>query len=119
MAAHPSTRGFRESIYADACAVIDQAGDRQPTIAEVAHAVATSRRQLQRVFREVGGTSFREHVVASRLDRARILLESGVPVGETAKRVGYTHTSHFARAFRRHHGVTPSTYARARTAAAG
>ena len=112
MAPHPITKDLRESIYSDAVAIIAASGDHQPTIAEVAHRVATSRRQLQRVFREIGGTSFREHVVAVRLERARELLADGVAVGEVARRTGYTHTSHFTRAFRRHHGLTPSAYAR-------
>ena len=112
MAPHPITKDLRESIFADACSIIAQAGDRQPTIADVASAVATSRRQLQRVFREIGDTSFREYVVGARLDRARRLLLEGVPVGEVARRTGYTHTSHFTRAFRRRHGLTPSAYAR-------
>jgi AraC family transcriptional regulator of adaptative response / methylphosphotriester-DNA alkyltransferase methyltransferase len=109
---HPTTRNLRASIYVDATEVIAAAGDRQLTVAEVARAVATSRRQLQRVFREIGGTSFREYVVAARLDYAKELLEQGVPVGLVARRTGYTHTSHFARAFRRHHGVKPSAYPR-------
>ena len=108
MAPHPITKDLRESIYADAIALIARTDERQPTVEQVARAVATSRRQLQRVFREIGGTSFREHVVATRIDRARRMLLDGVPVGEVSRRCGYTHTSHFTRAFRRRHGITPS-----------
>lgn len=104
-----STRALRESIYADAVAFIE-AADHHPTVEEVARAVATSRRQLQRVFRDVGETTFRQHVLAARLDHARVLLADGMPVGEVARRTGYSHASHFSRAFRRHHGQSPSAF---------
>ena len=106
------TRRHRETLYTEACQVIDESKNEQLTVDEVARSIATSRRQLQRVFVEVGGRSFREYVVSSRLRLAAQLLEEDVPVGEVARRCGYTHASHFARAFRRFHGVSPSAYAR-------
>ena len=106
------TRRHRQALYTDAVAVIHSCESEQITVDEVARRIATSRRQLQRVFVEVGGVSFREFVVASRLKRAAELLRHGVPVGEVARRTGYGHASHFARAFRRLHGVSPSAYQR-------
>ncbi len=106
------TRRHRETLYAEACELIGSSDNEQLTVDEVARSIATSRRQLQRVFVEVGGVSFREFVVASRLKRAAELLRHGVPVGEVARRTGYGHASHFARAFRRLHGVSPSAYQR-------
>jgi AraC family transcriptional regulator of adaptative response / methylphosphotriester-DNA alkyltransferase methyltransferase len=106
------TRHHRELLYAEAVSVIDASEHGQPTIDDVAREIATSRRQLQRVFEEVGGVSFREYVLRDRMARAARLLARGMPVREVARRAGYEHPSHFARAFRRHHGVTPSAYAR-------
>jgi AraC-like DNA-binding protein len=106
------TRRHRELLYGEAVSIIDASEHEQLTVDEVARRIATSRRQLQRVFEEVGGHSFREYVVQSRMERAARLLESGLTVSDVARRAGYGHASHFARAFRRHHGVTPSAYAR-------
>ena len=106
------TRHHRETLFAEAVSVIREAHGAQLTVDDVARRIATSRRQLQRVFEEVGGISFRDYVVQSRMDRAARLLSTGVPVGEVARRAGYGHASHFARAFRRQHGVSPSEYAR-------
>jgi AraC family transcriptional regulator, regulatory protein of adaptative response / methylphosphotriester-DNA alkyltransferase methyltransferase len=106
------TRRHREALYAEAIAVIGACDGEQLTVDEVARKIATSRRQLQRVFVEVGGVSFREFVVTSRLQRAADLLTEGLPAGEVARRTGYGHASHFARAFRRVHGVSPSAYSR-------
>ena len=106
------TRRHREALYAEAVAVIAASHGEQLTVDDVARQIATSRRQLQRVFVEVGGVSFRDFVVATRLKRAAELLEQGIPAGEVARRTGYGHASHFARAFRRVHGVSPSDYTR-------
>jgi AraC-like DNA-binding protein len=106
------TRRHRETLYAEAVEVIHASDAEQVTVDDVARRIATSRRQLQRVFVEVGGVSFRDYVVSTRLQRAAELLADGVPVGEVARQIGYGHASHFARAFRRLHGVTPSAYAR-------
>ena len=106
------TRRHRETLYAEACELIGSSENEQLTVDEVARSIATSRRQLQRVFVEIGGVSFREYVVSSRLQLAAQMLTEDVPVGEVARRCGYTHASHFARAFRRRHGVTPSAFAR-------
>jgi AraC family transcriptional regulator of adaptative response / methylphosphotriester-DNA alkyltransferase methyltransferase len=106
------TQQHRQALFAEAVAVIDASAGEQLTVDEVARQIATSRRQLQRVFVEVGGISFRDFVVRTRLRHAAALLEQGVPAGEVARRTGYGHASHFARAFRRVHGVPPSAYSR-------
>src|SRR3712207_8927981 len=56
---------------------------------DVAGRIATSRRQLQRVFAELAGTGFREELAAIRMERAAELLRGPLPVGEVARRVGY------------------------------
>ena len=76
----------------------------------LARRIATSRRQLQRAFAEVGHTSFRGHLAAVRMCRALELLRAGrAPVREVAMTVGYRQPAQFAKAFRRHHGIPPSS----------
>lgn len=41
---------------------------------------------------------------------AELLSKPATPVGDVARRVGYCHPSHFARAFQRRYGVSPSTF---------
>lgn len=106
------TRRHREALFHEAVEVIGSSNGEHVTVDEVARQIATSRRQLQRVFVEVGGISFRDFVVNTRLRRAAEMLEQGMPAGEVARRTGYGHASHFARAFRRVHGVSPSAYSR-------
>src|SRR6476659_3109994 len=90
----PATIRHRTSLYEDATAI-----------------VAVSRRQLQRAYAEIGDTTFREHLTAVRMDRAAEMLSSrSLTVREVAHRVGYRQPAQFAKAFRRRHGVAPSTY---------
>ena len=77
----------------------------------IARRVASSRRQLQRVYAEIGHTTFREHLTEVRMQRAAELLAGGnLTVREVANRVGYRQPAQFAKAFRRHHGAPPSSF---------
>jgi AraC-like DNA-binding protein len=73
--------------------------------------VASSRRQLQRAYAEIGATTFRDHLTTVRMRVAADMLSSrALTVREVAHRVGYRQPAQFAKAFRRHHGVTPSDF---------
>ena len=61
----------------------------------IARRVASSRRQLQRSYAEIGSTTFREHLTAVRMERAAELLATrGLTVREVAHRVGYRQPAH-------------------------
>jgi len=99
----------RRQLWRDATQEIERSYADALTVAGVARAIGTSSRQLQRVFEEVGGRSFRTHLAAVRMDRAReMLLEENATVRAIAARVGYSQPAQFAKAFRRHHGISPS-----------
>jgi len=84
---------------------------------DIARRVASSRRQLQRAFHEIGRTTFREHLARVRMARAAELLAAGsLTVREVARRVGYRQPAQFAKAFRRHVGVAPSDFRARRSA---
>jgi transcriptional regulator GlxA family with amidase domain len=104
----PATREARRAIFEEAAAIVrsEYASDLRPDT--VARRVATSRRQLQRVFAEVGGTTFAAYLTRVRLDRAAALLrDDPSPVPQIARAVGFRSPSGFTVAFRRHHGVPP------------
>src|SRR4051812_44354060 len=105
----------REELYREAMALIarDYASDLQ--LEGVARTLATSRRQLQRAFSEVGDTSFRHELAKVRMHHARVLLAAdAIPVRAVAARVGYPQPAQFAKSFRRHHGKAPSVYRKER-----
>ena len=113
----PATVALRTSLYDDAVAIVEREYGRELGLDEIARRVASSRRQLQRAYAEVGDTTFREHLTAVRMERAAELLRHPtLTVREVARRVGYRQPAQFAKAFRRHHGAAPSDFrARAST----
>ena len=105
------TAARREQLYREAIDLISRDYARDLQLEGVARELATSRRQLQRAFAEVGNTSFRDELARVRMHHARTLLANdGIPVRTVAASVGYHQPAQFAKSFRRHHGQAPSTY---------
>jgi two-component system response regulator YesN len=101
----------RQELFEDAIAVITRDYARDLQIDDVGRAVAASRRQLQRVFAEVGETSFREVLQATRLTEAqRLLARNGIRIHEVARAVGYHQPAQFTKAFRRGVGMAPTEF---------
>jgi transcriptional regulator GlxA family with amidase domain len=106
-----ATIRLRTSLFEDAVAIVETEFASDLSLDDIARRVASSRRQLQRAYSEIGGTTFREHLTGVRMDRAADLLRTrGLTVREVAHRVGYRQPAQFAKAFRRHHGAAPSDY---------
>jgi AraC family transcriptional regulator, regulatory protein of adaptative response / methylphosphotriester-DNA alkyltransferase methyltransferase len=116
-----TTIRHRTNLFEEAVAIVSDEFGRELSLDEIARRVASSRRQLQRSYAEIGNTTFRSHLTAVRMDAAAELLSRGpLTVREVAQRVGYRQPAQFAKAFRRHHGVSPSSYrARRRLAVDG
>jgi AraC family transcriptional regulator, regulatory protein of adaptative response / methylphosphotriester-DNA alkyltransferase methyltransferase len=110
----------RSRLLAEATVAIEaHYADPDLSLEQVARRIATSSRQLQRVFAELAGTTFRAELNAVRMQHAAELLQtSALPVGAIARRVGHRQPAHFANAFRRHHGLSPTAFRRATRAAA-
>ena len=106
-----STVERREALFREAVAIIERDYPQQIDLNTVAAEIATSRRQLQRAFAEVGDTSFRSYLASVRMRRALELLRAGgMPVRQVAHSVGYRQPAQFAKTFRRHHGAPPSSF---------
>jgi AraC-like DNA-binding protein len=110
-AKRPATAARRRSLFEEAAEIIEREYAQDLALNEVARRIAASRRQLQRSFAEAGGTTFRTYLQEVRMARAAELLRSGcLPVSGVAKAVGYRQPAQFAKAFRRHHGASPSSF---------
>lgn len=112
-AVRPATVRQRAALFDDATAVVEAEYASDLSLDEVARKIATSRRQLQRIYAEVGNTTFRDQLTQVRMDRAAELLSANnATVRDVANRVGYRQAAQFAKAFRVRHGVSPSEYRR-------
>jgi len=107
----PATIRHRTSLYEDATAIVETEYASDLSLDDIARRVASSRRQLQRAYAEIGRTTFRDHLTAVRMERAAEMLAArGLTVREVAHRVGYRQPAQFAKAFRRQHHLSPSSY---------
>src|SRR4051812_49762056 len=107
----PSTIRLRTSLFHEANAIVEREYAADLSLDDIARRVASSRRQLQRAYAEIGGTTFRDHLTAIRMRRAAEMLRTrGLTVREVAHRVGYRQPPQFAQAFPRHPDVSPSAH---------
>lgn len=90
---------YMQSHYADDISLDD--------VAQVAH---LSKSYFIRAFRKHEGISPYAYLVQVRLNRAKALLKSGLPVVDVAQRTGFFDQSHLIRYFKRFLGTTPGHY---------
>jgi AraC family transcriptional regulator, regulatory protein of adaptative response / methylphosphotriester-DNA alkyltransferase methyltransferase len=106
-----STIRLRTSLFQEAAEIVDREYASDLSLDDIARRVASSRRQLQRAYAEIGETTFRDHLTRVRMQKAADMLATrALTVREVAHRVGYRQPAQFAKAFRRYQGVAPSDY---------
>ena len=112
MAHRPTTIHGRTALFREASAIVEREYATDMSLDDVARRIATSRRQLQRAYLEIGRTTFREQIAEIRMRRAAELLatDERLSVRRVAWSVGYQQPAQFAKAFRRYQGVAPSAY---------
>ncbi len=83
---------------------------RPLSLQDIADAAGMSVFHFARGFKQATGVPPHRYLTEQRLAEARTLLHNeGLPIGEIARAVGFTH-SHFAAAFTRHMRMTPSKF---------
>jgi AraC-like DNA-binding protein len=112
----PETIRSRQRLYLLARVVVARHYRRELTLEMVARALCSSPRQLQRAYAQFGEESFSEDLRARRMVAAAELLmeQRSIRVAEVARLVGYSHSSHFAKAFKRRYGCSPARFRAAR-----
>jgi AraC family transcriptional regulator, regulatory protein of adaptative response / methylphosphotriester-DNA alkyltransferase methyltransferase len=111
MAVKPATNAHRRTLVDEALRIIEIEYANDLRLDDVAHRIATSRRQLQRSFQEVNGGGFRDALTRRRMIEAgRLLEERPLKVREVAAAVGYSQPAQFAKAFRAFHGHPPRAH---------
>ena len=96
---------------------VEGAGERPPSVEDMAAAVGMSPASFHRHFRAAFGASPLRYLKQRRLIRARTLLaDHGATVAEAAHRTGYTSPAQFSRDFRTYFGHPPSDVQRAAAA---
>jgi AraC-like DNA-binding protein len=106
------TASARHRLYLLARVIVVRHYRQELTLADVAGALGSSPRQLQRAYSQFGEMSFREDLLARRMRVAADLLleQRSIRVADVARLVGYRQGGHFARAFSRRYGLTPARF---------
>ena len=100
--------GVAQPVLIRALEMMENAVETPLRTTEIARRVGVSMRHLERLFAEYVGCTPSQQYLRIRLDRARKLLRStSLSVMEVSLACGFASASHFARAYRSHHGLPP------------
>ncbi len=89
--------------------ILESEFDNPPSLLELSRKVGLNDFKLKRGFRQAYNTTVFGYVRRLRMEKARVLLETGdCSVTEAAVTTGYTCLSHFSAAFKKHYGFLPS-----------
>ena len=89
--------------------------ERDVGLDELVALTGLSRAQFFRAFRRSTGSTPARHMLGLRMHHAGTLLLAGRSIGEVAQGLGYASGSHFAAAFQRVNGASPSAWRLGRT----
>jgi|GEM_PF-110030 len=83
-----------------------------PPIKELASFAGMSEAKLQRLFKQVFGSTIYAYYQSARMrEAARLIREQRLTVSEVGYRLGYSNMSHFTRFFETHIGIKPKKFA--------
>jgi transcriptional regulator GlxA family with amidase domain len=100
-----------DEVIQEAIGIIQQYDWDQLTLEWVADKVGLSKYCFSHRFTGVTGVSFRDHLAAVRLEKAKELLPvRGLSVTQVAQTVGFCDLPRFDKLFKRCTGLTPSAY---------
>jgi LacI family transcriptional regulator len=100
-----------DPVVARAMRFIAENGHQRIQVKHVAAAVATTRRTLERKFREAMGRSIAGEIIRLRLQRAkRRMVETDASMKDVAIEAGFRTADHFGKVFARVEGISPSHY---------
>jgi LacI family transcriptional regulator len=109
------TLAINDPEVASAVRLIREQACRRVRVADIANALAMSRRSLEQRFQAVLHRYPQQELIRVRMERAKTLLsDSDASIASVAKTSGFTSLAYFSRAFRRHAGMTPREYRRER-----
>lgn len=92
---------------------IDENLTREFSLEELSRVVNVGPSQLIRLFRRTVGQTPMAYVSMKRIREAqRLLVSSGMSIGQIASHLGYADQSHFTNRFKNNTGVTPAIYRR-------
>jgi len=100
--------GSSQPKLAEVVSLMEANIEEPMTLDELAHHVALSRRQLERLFQRYLETVPTRYYLALRLERARqLLLQTSKPIVEIARACGFISAPHFSKCYREVYALPP------------
>ncbi len=106
----PGTSGLLQ----DACDILSQNLNREISMEELAGSVELGYETFRKEFRKEYGISPSHYRIKKRMEQACLLLESGIPIKEIARMVGYEDVYSFSKQFKKFSGIAPGKYRNSR-----
>lgn len=86
---------------------------KEISLDELSQYVSMSTYYFSRIFSKVEGMSFRDYLVKTRMEKAKILLREGnKSIKQVALEVGYADQNYFSKAFKKYTNLSPKEYIR-------
>jgi LacI family transcriptional regulator len=105
------SQAAEDPVVAKALRFIAENGQKRIQVNDVSVAVATTRRTLERKFRDSLGRTIAEEIARLRIVRAkRLMIETEASFKGMAVDLGFRNADHFCKVFSRIEGMTPSEY---------
>lgn len=106
---------IQPKIVEKALSVVDRHFAADLSDDDVANQVGMSTSHFRFLFKQAVGKPFHQYLIATRLEKAKMMLEEGVgSVSEVANAVGFTGLASFSRAFGQRFGMSPSEFKKVR-----
>ena len=110
------SQAAEDPVVAKALRFIAENGQERIQVNDVSAAVATTRRTLERKFRDSLGRTIAEEIARLRIMRAkRLMIETEASFKGMAVDLGFRNADHFCKVFSRVEGMTPSEYRKQRS----
>ncbi|MBQ7820726.1 MAG: helix-turn-helix transcriptional regulator [Clostridia bacterium] len=80
------------------------------SLKEMADMCSMSEYHFLREFKRIEGKTPHEYIVSSAIERAKLMLDTGMKINEIAGELGFADPLYFSRVFRKYTGMSPSEY---------
>ena len=106
----PDAVSAKSTYINDVCLYISGHPEERMTLDALADRFFVGRATLTSDFRRTMGMSVGEFITTVRVNRAKVLLQEDLPLGEIAERCGFSSVSYFIKVFIRRAGLSPTRY---------
>lgn len=98
------------TVLQKACDILSQNLEREIPMEKLAKDVGLGYETFRKEFRQIYGISPKKYRIEKRMEQAVMLLDSGIPIKEIARMVGYEDAYSFSKQFTKTYGTAPGRY---------